>query len=93
MSTVASLIFVGTLVLAIVSCAIYFFHYRGDEDWPSVKGVIEALVEIQCMRTNTRGRCFPVISYSYEVQGQYYSGEWNGPAFPTEEEATLFVET
>jgi len=92
MYTLASWIFLGTLVFGITSCAIYFFCYRGDEDWLSVKGTVEALLEIRCMRTNTRGRCFAVISYSYEVEGEYYSGEWNGPAFPTEEEATAFAE-
>ena len=50
-------------------------------------------MKTRCIRTDTRGPFYPVISYSYQVEGEYYSGEWDGPTFPSEKEAAAFAQT
>jgi len=93
MSTLASWIFFVVLTIGVASCTIYFFRYRGYENWPKVKGTVEALVKIKCIRTDTRGPFYAVISYSYQVESEYYSGEWDSPTFRLEKEALEFAET
>jgi len=35
---------------------------------------------------------FPVVSFSFVVAEEYYSGEWVGPAFSTEQETQDFMQ-
>jgi hypothetical protein len=77
--------------IGVISCTTFFFLYRHADTWPSVSGSIEGLVEIRSLDSGSgRGPYYGVVSYSYEVSGEYYSGIWRTPDFPRRQQVTDF---
>jgi Protein of unknown function (DUF3592) len=66
-------------------------RYRGSGHWPITPAVIETT---SVRRHQTDGLYFsPYVSFSFEVSGEHYSGEWwTGPNYSTEDEARRFLE-
>ena len=87
----AAWIVLGFLGVATISCAIYFFRYRGYSGWPTVPGTIEALIAIHAMGGEASAPMYGVLSYSYRVNGEYYSGEWSTPQQTTRDHVADFV--
>jgi hypothetical protein len=87
----AGWIVLGFLSVATISCTIYFFRYHGYGRWPTVPGTIEALIAIHSLGGATSAPLYGILSYSYEVNGEYYSGEWSTPQQTTRDKVTEFV--
>ena len=49
----------GFLILAFVSCPIYFFRYRRSDEWPVTEGTIEALLETHSIGNDNFGPTTP----------------------------------
>jgi hypothetical protein len=92
MSTLVSWLSITALLVGVISCIVYFFRYRGCETWPTVHGTVEALVRIRSLGGDASSPFYGTLSYSYVVDGQYYSGEWNTPQFPSEQQVREFVD-
>ena len=87
----AAWIVLGFLSVAAISCTIYFFRYRGYSRWPTVPGTIEALIAIHSLGGDTSAPLYGVLSYSYRINGEYYSGEWSTPQQTSRNNVTEFV--
>jgi hypothetical protein len=79
------------LTVAAISCTTYFFRNRGYSRWPTVPGTIEALIAIHSLGGDASAPWYGVLSYSYCVNGEYYSGEWQTPQQTTKDNVTQFV--
>jgi Protein of unknown function (DUF3592) len=86
--------FLWMLCAAVVAGVIYTlimaFRYPGSEAWPATDGLIENMIEIRTV--GNHGPYYGVLSYSYEVADEYYSGEWSTPTFRKRSEVSEFVE-
>ena len=63
---------------------------RKSDVWPAADGLIETLIEIRSV--GNHGPYYGVLSYSYQVADEYYSGEWMTPSFPKRSDVSEFVE-
>ena len=79
------------LAVASSSCTVYFLRFRGHTRWPTVPGIIEALIAIHSLGGDASAPLYGVLSYSYCVNGEYYSGEWQTPQQTTKDNVTRFV--
>src|SRR5437762_13219774 len=77
---------VGSLVYGVIMAV----RYRKSEVWPAADGLIETLIEIRSV--GNHGPYYGVLSYSYQVADEYYSGEWMTPSFPKRSDVSEFVE-
>ena len=86
-------IWIGLVVLSVaaISCTIYFFRYRDYSRWPMVPGTIEALIAIHSLGGTASAPLYGVLSYSYNINGEYYSGEWSTPQQTSRNNVTEFV--
>jgi hypothetical protein len=91
MSTLALWISLGALTLGAVYSVIYFFRYRGSDEWPTVQGTVEALIRIRSTNGRASDPVYGILSYSYQIDGEYYSGEWDTPMFPSKSEVDEFI--
>ena len=80
----------AAVVLGFVYTVIMVRRYRHSDVWPAADGLIEALIEIRTV--GNHGLYYGVLSYSYEVADEYYSGEWSTPTFRKRSEVSEFVE-
>jgi hypothetical protein len=87
----ATLIVLGFVSAAVISCTVYFFRYHGYSQWPTVPGTIESLVAIRSLGGSASAPMYGVLSYSYEVAGEFYSGEWSTPQQTNRDKVTQFV--
>jgi hypothetical protein len=78
--------------IATISCTIYFFRYRGYGRWPTVPGTIEGLIAIHALGGAASAPLYGVLSYSYKVDGEFYSGEWSTPQQTSRSNVTEFVQ-
>ena len=78
------------LVVTVISGTTYYFLYRGWQQWPETQGTIESLLEIRRFGPNEPGPFWAVLSYSYSVNGQFYSGTWETPKFQKREQVMDF---
>jgi hypothetical protein len=85
-------IVLGFVCIATISCTIYFFRYRGYGRWPTVSGTIEALIAIHALGGATSAPLYGVLSYSYKINGEFYSGEWSTPQQTSRSKVTEFVQ-
>jgi len=71
--------------------AIQFRRYWGSDRWPTAVATVE---RIQALRSQgSEGHHFyPLVSFSFVVDGEHYSGEWSGPAFRYEQEVQKFMQ-
>src|SRR2546428_618385 len=82
LSTAFPWIFGATIVGSLVYIVIMAVRYRNSGVWPTADGLVETLVEIRSV--GNHGPYYGVLSYSYEVADEYYSGEWTTPCIPRE---------
>ena len=66
-------------------------RYRGSSNWPTAAATVEKL-EVRRIQDSDGHHFRPVVSFSFVVAQQYYSGEWVGPAFSTQQETQDFME-
>jgi Protein of unknown function (DUF3592) len=85
-------IILGFLSVATISCATYFFRHRGYSRWPTVPGTIETLIAIHSLGGSPSAPLYGVLSYSYKINGEYYSGEWSTPQQTSRNNVTEFVQ-
>jgi Protein of unknown function (DUF3592) len=74
-----------------IYAAVQLYRYRGSGSWPCVEGMVEK-VAIRRHHTSEGHYYEPVVSYSFSLAGEFYSGEWVGPAFGKEQAAREFVD-
>src|SRR5205807_9069932 len=77
---------VGRLVYGVIMAV----RYRKSEVWPAADGLIETLIEIRSV--GNHGAYYGVLSDSYQVADEYYSGEWMTPSFRKRSDVSEFVE-
>ena len=63
---------------------------RKSDIWPASDGLIEALMEVRSV--GNHGPYYGMLSYSYEVADEYYSGEWMTPSFSKRSDVNEFSE-
>jgi hypothetical protein len=80
----------AAVVLGVIYTVIMVRRYRHSDVWPTAEGLIEALIEIRSV--GNHGPYYGVLSYSYEVADEYYSGEWTTPTFAKRPDVSEFVE-
>ncbi len=90
LSTAFPWIFGAAIVGSLVYGVIMAVRYRKSEVWPAADGLIETLIEIRSV--GNHGPYYGVLSYSYQVADEYYSGEWMTPSFPKRSDVSEFVE-
>ena len=90
LSTAFPWIFGATIVGSLVYIVIMAVRYRNSGVWPTADGLVETLVEIRSV--GNHGPYYGVLSYSYQVADEYYSGEWMTPSFPKRSDVSEFVE-
>jgi hypothetical protein len=66
-------------------------RYRGSDNWPTAVATVEK-VEVRRTQDSDGHHFNPVVSFSFVVSDNYYSGEWVGPAFATEQETRDFMQ-
>ena len=76
----------GHLVYGVIMAV----RYRKSDVWPAADGLIETLIEIRSV--GNHGPYYGVLSYSYEVADEYYSGEWTTPSFSERSDVNEFSE-
>jgi Protein of unknown function (DUF3592) len=80
-------------VAGTVFCAyiiVQLMRYRDSANWPTTDATVET---IAVRRKQDNGHHFiPLVSFSFTVANECYSGEWFGPGFSTEQEAKEFVQ-
>jgi hypothetical protein len=70
-ATLSALVIYGTVML---------IKYRHNSSWPMVAGRIEGHTKICHMDNNgSASGSFTSVTYSYSVDGEFYSGEWLTP--------------
>ncbi len=77
LSTAFPWIFGATIVGSLVYIVIMAVRCRNSGVWPTVDGLVETLVEVRSV--GNHGPYYGVLSYSYQVADEYYSGEWMTP--------------
>jgi hypothetical protein len=80
----------GATVVGVFYTAIMIFRYRGSDRWPASDGKIESRIEVRS--AGNHGLYYGVLSYSYQVADEYYSGEWMTPSFAKRSDVSEFVE-
>lgn len=65
-------------------------RYRGSDNWPIAEATVEK-IEVRRVQDSDSHHFSPVVSFSFVVSKDYYSGEWVGPAFSTEQETLDFM--
>jgi hypothetical protein len=65
-------------------------RYRDSDNWPTTASTVEK-IEVRRMQDSNGHHFLPVVSFSFVVADEYYSGEWLGPAFSTEQETRDFM--
>jgi hypothetical protein len=80
----------GAVAGGIVYTVIMVVRYRHSPTWPAADGKIESLIEVRS--AGNHGPYYGVLSYSYQVADEYYSGEWMTPWFPKRSDVSEFVE-
>ena len=63
----------------------------GTASWPTTRGTVETS-DVKEVRTRNTHYFFAAIDYSYEINGEYYSGRFT-KNFETESEASEYAET
>lgn len=66
-------------------------RYRGSDNWPTTVATVEK-IEVRRIQDSDSHHFCPVVSFSFVVSENYYSGEWVGPAFSTEQETRDFMQ-
>jgi Protein of unknown function (DUF3592) len=66
-------------------------RYRGSDNWPTAAATVEK-IEVRRIQDSDSHHFRPVVSFSFVVSEAYYSGEWVGPAFSTEQETRDFTQ-
>jgi hypothetical protein len=74
-----------------VFAVVQFVRYRGSDNWPTAVATVEK-IEVRRVQDNDGHHFLPVVSFSFVVAEEYYSGEWVGPAFSIEEETRDFMQ-
>ena len=78
----------GTALCAYI--IVRLIRYGDSANWPTTDATVETIV---VRRRQDNGHHFvPLVSFSFTVADEYYSGEWLGPAFSTEEETKEFMQ-
>jgi hypothetical protein len=78
--------------MAICTYAIVqLIRYRGSDKWPTAVATVEK-IEPRRIQNSDSHHFRPVVSFSFAVTDEYYSGEWVGPAFSTEQETRDFMQ-
>src|SRR5207247_10279905 len=90
LSTAFPWIFGAAIVGSLVYGVIMAVRYRKSDVWPAADGLIETLIEIRSV--GNHGPYYGVLSYSYEVADEYYSGEWTTPSFSKRSDVNEFFE-
>jgi len=70
---------------------VQFVRYRGSDNWPATAATVEK-IEVRRIQDSDSHHFSPVVSFSFAVSENYYSGEWVGPAFSTEQETRDFMQ-
>jgi Protein of unknown function (DUF3592) len=66
-------------------------RHRGSDNWPTAAATVEK-IEVRRIQDSDSHHFRPVVSFSFVVSEAYYSGEWVGPAFSTEQETRDFTQ-
>lgn len=66
-------------------------RYRGAANWSTAVAIVEK-IEVRRVQDNDGHHFLPVVSFSFVVAEEYYSGEWVGPAFSNEQETQDFMQ-
>ena len=74
-----------------VYALVQLVRYRGSDNWPTAVATVEK-VEVRRIQDSNGHHFRPVVSFSFVVAGEYYAGEWVGPAFSTEQETRDFMQ-
>jgi hypothetical protein len=74
-----------------VFAVVQFVRYRGSDNWPTAVATVEK-IEVRRVQDNDGHHFLPVVSFSFVVAEEYYSGEWVGPAFSIEQETRDFMQ-
>ncbi len=90
LSTAFPWIFGAAVVGSLVYGVIMAVRYRKSDVWPAADGLIETLIEIRSV--GNHGPYYGMLSYSYEVADEYYSGEWMTPSFSKRSDVNEFSE-
>lgn len=80
----------GAVAGGIVYTVIMVVRYRDSPTWPAADGKIESLIEVRS--AGNHGPYYGVLSYSYPVADEYYSGEWMTPSFAKRSDVSELVE-
>jgi hypothetical protein len=87
----ASLIVVTVGLVTGVYIIVQFIRFRGSEAWPIAVATVEA-VEVQRVQDHNGHHFLPLVSFSFTIENEYYSGEWVGPAFSSEQKTREFMQ-
>lgn len=91
-----SVIFVLSAVSAVgvvTYCVIRWAKYRNSDSWPVVEGHVESYGRYRHLDNDgSSSLSFVDVSYSYSVDGEFYSGEWLSPTLKNDKALTEFLE-
>jgi len=65
-------------------------RFHGSASWPTTQGTVETS-DVKEVRTRNTHYFFAVMDYSYEINGEYYSGRFT-KNFETESDASEYAE-
>jgi Protein of unknown function (DUF3592) len=74
-----------------VYAVVQFVRYRGSDNWPTAVATVEN-IQVRRVQDGDGHHFRPVVSFSFLVSEEYYSGEWVGPPFSTEQETRDFMQ-
>lgn len=76
--------------IIVIYAVVQLIRYGHSNRWPTAVATVES---VRPLRSQTGpGHIYrPVVSFSFAVEGERYSGEWTGPAVRTEQDVTDFA--
>ena len=75
-----------------IYAAVRIVRYGGNAAWPTVVGRIESYGKIRHLDDHgTSSLSFMDVSYSYSVDGEYYSGQWLTATLPNDSALMEFL--
>jgi hypothetical protein len=81
---------------AFVGIVIYFAiriaKYHGSGNWPLAQGHVESYGKFHHLDDHGSHLSYVDVSYSYSVNGEFYSGQWLSPTLPNDQALTEFLE-